>query len=952
MQKTTRPILSATARGWAIIAVIALMLGMIPVGATAQDTPATSSLDPIWNLVPGEATAAIAINADPASPQWQTAAELLDSAGLEDVVYGAINEFIDQTDLAAANFVPGQSSILGGTIAAATWGSMTDTFARGAVYVSAPDPDRAYRSLAAQLITESNPDAVEVELPGGRATLDANGYGTAAVMQLNDIVVVTESADAQKIAALATGGGPTLADFEPFTTVMAAQSGDLIARAYANGPASSQLLGASLSQPFGLGFSEFGILFALAAPISGTHASFGLSASEDGFLLHTARLPAPLIGPELPGTGPSADLASEVSSLSDVFLAGTDLGRSPIFTQLIDTIVIGVASSAGWSPYEPTLDIRAWAYEQLKRMTNIDVQADLMDQLQGDYLIAGKVDTFDDPTGVHLAVTSEVADAETVNNALAKLSAVLSLATAGRSDVTYENDPTQRSGLTNILTVRDGDTGRAALTIKYGLSGPGFVLTVNAGEELLNPTPGDDLATDPDYRAAIAKLPVQDGSPIYLNLQNLITVANLTSLEPPDTWGIDNPQHAPLDGIRSLVGMTYEQDGLAMTDLLLEIAAAPPVQTEATPESTDSFIPDLVIRDATAIDVGKRRVLSIAPDGSRAVVRGDGDELCVVPLDGSGDEHCTDQIRGVAAEHLVWSQDSAMVALSENAPRNLVDSDIWTINAETGDVRNLTDDDYEGELVLSDGQPGIPDSIPVDGGPVFTPDGAEIIFSRTDWSEGGFDTDLYQIDVEGGQPQHIAFFSSEPFVAWHGAIWQDDTTLLLSYGSVSARQPNNGFWSVDIGSGDMRQIWHGTEDQYNAMPVMFLPDGQLVVHDQAVYSIFMDSCPYIVLDLASGEQQPIREGNDYCASVVGISPSGAMAIASAVPDYGFWFVDLTTFATSEVNADSFATAIPPDRRATRIAGAEDQPIVWTDDNDLIVVVNYIFPIRVQLEFAA
>src|SRR4029078_7933286 len=104
---------------------------------------------------------------------------------------------------------------------AATWGSMTDAFARGGVYISAPDPDRAYRSLTAHLITESNPDAVAVQLPGVRTTLDTNGYGTAAVLQLNDIVVVTESADAQKIAALATGGGATLAAYAPVTQEMA-----------------------------------------------------------------------------------------------------------------------------------------------------------------------------------------------------------------------------------------------------------------------------------------------------------------------------------------------------------------------------------------------------------------------------------------------------------------------------------------------------------------------------------------------------------------------------------------------------------------------------------------------------------------------------------------------------------------------------------------------------------
>ena len=92
MQTTTRFLPSTTARAWVIVAVLALLLGMVPVGAIAQGTPAGSPVDPIWSLVPGEAAAAIAINADPASPQWRAAAELLDTAGLEDVVYGAINQ--------------------------------------------------------------------------------------------------------------------------------------------------------------------------------------------------------------------------------------------------------------------------------------------------------------------------------------------------------------------------------------------------------------------------------------------------------------------------------------------------------------------------------------------------------------------------------------------------------------------------------------------------------------------------------------------------------------------------------------------------------------------------------------------------------------------------------------------------------------------------------------------
>ena len=42
----------------------------------------------------------------------------------------------------------------------------------------------------------------------------------------------------------------------------------------------------------------------------------------------------------------------------------------------------------------------------------------------------------------------------------------------------------------------------------------------------------------------------------------------------------------------------------------------------------------------------------------------------------------------------------------------------------------------------------------------------------------------------------------------------------------------------------------------------------------------------------------------------------------------------------------------PDHDTILIAGAENQPIVWTGDNVLVPVINLTTPVRIQLEFAA
>jgi hypothetical protein len=951
-------------RAWTLAVVLTLMLGLMPLpgGTTsAQDTRTTVLDGSIWDLIPGNATGLIAVNTDTSSEQWRMATDLVGNAGLTQVLTGLFDQVIADAGISPANFDPAQSSILGGTIAVAAWGDANDPFGSVAVYVDAADPERAYRSIAAQFLTENDPDAIEVEIPGGRLTTDR--YGSGAIMLLDGVVVVTEADVAQVIANLVTGAGPTLADFKPFTQVIDAQSGDQLIRAYANGPAATWAFAGGFS-PYpgygGLGYQELALFGALAAPVTGTYTSVGISATDGGFLISSAQLPAPVIGPELPKGRPSDGLVSEVSSTADLFVSGRNLGQNSRFSQIIDMIVISAATSSGAYPDQRTIDLRGWAYDEIERRTGIDLRADLLDQINGDYVMAGALDSVDQLSDVNVVVRTDLDDAETVADTVGKLATLLRVATSDLADGADQLELTEsRVGEDTLYTLAAREGG-STVTYSFGVVDSQLLAAMGDGMSLLTESDSGSLADDASYQDAIAKLPEQDGAPFYLDLHDLVTVAGLTFIDAPADWGLPAGQQIPLGGLQSIAGMTYAKGGLARTDLFLSLSGNVPGPI-GTPSSGGSWAPypgpsNIAIADATAIDVGGRRIHSVAPDGKHAVVRGEGKgETCVVALDGSSAETCTDEIAGIDVKHIAWSPDGTLVAVTENAAQYGVDSDIWIIDAGSGDVRNLTDDDYTGAMPLDIGRADVPDPLQVDVSPIFTPDGAAVVFARSNWGTAEMpDTDLYRVSIDGGEPERITPFGNELFTAWYGAIWVEDSTLLISYGSGDRDEPKNGLWTVDVDSGHLEQLWHGKEQQYVVSPVAQRPDGSVVVVFPISLSqdpISSDVCSAAVLDFQSGDAVPIRDGNGECARLLGVSPDGALAIVSGGLDHGVWTVNLDSFEATRFDIEPIRSAVGADDTIV-IAGAETQPISWTSEGTLTIVVNLNEVVRVTLTAGA
>jgi Tol biopolymer transport system component len=355
---------------------------------------------------------------------------------------------------------------------------------------------------------------------------------------------------------------------------------------------------------------------------------------------------------------------------------------------------------------------------------------------------------------------------------------------------------------------------------------------------------------------------------------------------------------------------------------------------------TSALRATLVIRDATAIDIGRRRVWSISPDGVNALVQGDGNRFCVVALSSDSAETCTDRIVNLDTEHIAWSPDGTTVALTESFARDLADSDLWVIHSDTGEVANLTDDGFHGLLPPLTGEI----VVPIDFGPIFTSDGRALVFGRVTWGGGSWQAGLYRVDFGGGEPVRISDVGllGDPYqISRYGTTWLDGATLLFSGFTAGSL----GLFTIDLDTGVIEHVWDVPE---NVTPLQPLSDDRVFAHFTAgELGIFADDCRFGLLNLATGDRQYIRDGNGYCASTVGISPDGAYALVSSDPMYGYWLVDLTTQTSTEVDLTAAIKAID-ERDRNSIAGAGSQPLVWTPDR-LLFVANHFVPVLVRQE---
>jgi len=282
--------------------------------------------------------------------------------------------------------------------------------------------------------------------------------------------------------------------------------------------------------------------------------------------------------------------------------------------------------------------------------------------------------------------------------------------------------------------------------------------------------------------------------------------------------------------------------------------------TAATPAASPAARGDeaFALGELRAIAVAGQP-MAISPDGRWLAGPGPDRDFCLWEV-ATLEPRCASDRRPlpVQLETITWAPDSSAVAFSLDAARLLVDSDIYVM-ATDGTLSNLTDDGDDDKVSLDRDAP----DVPVDMYPAWSPDGSQLVFSRTSWSGETKHTSIYAIDRAGGTPEERFVVSpQEPFVIYSPLHWLADGSVIFSVLHADPDNPQNGVWRLGV-SGGVERIIAG--DSTAEVPAPFVnevsPDGALATVSSLsrIAQLPVDGEPVsFIVDLATGETVPVQ----------------------------------------------------------------------------------------------
>jgi Tol biopolymer transport system component len=331
------------------------------------------------------------------------------------------------------------------------------------------------------------------------------------------------------------------------------------------------------------------------------------------------------------------------------------------------------------------------------------------------------------------------------------------------------------------------------------------------------------------------------------------------------------------------MGVIVTMKHVVKSVLLLSVLLFFPQWASAQSSDIESYAPT----DAT-------RLLLVSPDGTKVIGTPDlrGDELCVYSVPAAEAIACTDlRARDIQLNitDLAWSPDSSTVVFAERPLITFIDGDLWTMDAATAELTNLTDDNFIGDLPFlkpdDTDQPVYADILPR-----FSPDGTAIAFTRSTFAgpDALRPTDLMVLDLATGELREIARVTEdEPGVIYFGITWSPDGgTIYASIFHADQSNTDNGVWAFDVATGEGSHLAGATDDFEGATPAVMSasPRGDLLtVYYPAVLGQFgAKESAFGLLSIETGEIAAIAAPESLAipaapASVLapGFSPDGS-----------------------------------------------------------------------------
>jgi Tol biopolymer transport system component len=219
--------------------------------------------------------------------------------------------------------------------------------------------------------------------------------------------------------------------------------------------------------------------------------------------------------------------------------------------------------------------------------------------------------------------------------------------------------------------------------------------------------------------------------------------------------------------------------------------------------------------------------MQLSPNGSRVAYTANS-QICVADVDGS--HQICPKNKELAADQgsFSWSPDGSKIALSDDFYRDMIEPDIWVMDAKTGDLKDITDD---GVTKTSPGK--VPANAHIDLFPNWSADSKTIRFTRQNGTDD-HNVDLESIPAAGGAVTKIGGISSGSTPYDNSVVFSPDgETVAWSTGDEAPFQAH--IQRVSGGSSKTLTAKKGAD--YNLLS--FSADGKYLLMDsQIAYSSY------------------------------------------------------------------------------------------------------------------
>lgn len=502
--------------------------------AVAQSPPAVADYIPDAALFYGE------FELDQNSDQYVKSAELLERANLGALIPDdELAEFQSAVQLIGA-FVDGEAGFFLAELpleegfsldniaedvsdvsmdpAAAVGGDIPEGWA---IVLRPSDVDVSFNFYSEAVFDDEVAEPVESEYGGftilTREPADEFSAGVSMAMVDDVIVIATVSDDIEPVIDTVNGDLAPLSGDDSYNDVRDSLEGDALVSGYINGPALLDQLNeldpeilASIPEELTASF--------------GAYSGFVFWADDPGFRLDSIAIPA--AGANVPEASAFEPVFTANIPATTLFYAGgADLGQEPMLNALALLVAQGVL---GMDPFDPAAtpvatpiaDPEAFAeqiFEDAEAVIGFNLKTDVLDQLVGEWAIAGSVANIADPEPVIEGIfVTEVNDRETVESVAATITNLI----ASQTEEGLSLSSRQVNG--SDVTVLDFSEDGTSFVLEFGVVDNHLLIGVNEGLDSFTSDQTDPLADDPTFLDTLAELPSEFTAVSYLNVQTLL----------------------------------------------------------------------------------------------------------------------------------------------------------------------------------------------------------------------------------------------------------------------------------------------------------------------------------------------------------------------------------------------------------------------------------------------